>query len=127
VWSPLSGRVPASLYPGSRYVDVVGLSAFNGGTALDWGGWQSFGTLFAPGLRSAHVLAPGKPVEISETGSAAAGGSKAAWIAGLFAYLARQPEIRTLVWFDLRKQADWRIESSSAAQRAFAAGAARRR
>jgi hypothetical protein len=35
-----------------------------------------------------HALAPKLPIELSEVASAEAGGSKAAWINGMFAYLA---------------------------------------
>lgn len=125
VWSPLAGNVPTSMYPGSRYVNIIGLSAFNGGKELDWGGWLSFAKLFGPGVKAAQKLAPGKPIEISETASAARGGSKAAWITAMFTYVEQHPQIRTLAWFNVDKETNWTIESSPAAQRAFAAGAAR--
>jgi hypothetical protein len=40
----------------------------------------------------------------------------------MFAYLAHHPEVKSLVWFNISKQASWPIESSRAAMRAFAAG-----
>jgi hypothetical protein len=61
-------------------------------------------------------------VELSEIASTEAGGSKASWIRDMFAEVRNRPWIRSLVWFNLRKETDWRIESSASAQRAFAEG-----
>ncbi len=38
--------------------------------------------------------------------------------------LSANPDIRAFVWFNFNKETDWRIESSSAARTAFAAGVA---
>jgi hypothetical protein len=38
--------------------------------------------------------------------------------------MAHDPSIKAFVWFNLKKEADWRIESSAAAQQAFSAGVA---
>jgi hypothetical protein len=43
----------------------------------------------------------------------------------MFGEIQRRPYIRSIVWFNLRKEADWRIESSRSAERAFAAGLSR--
>jgi cellulose synthase (UDP-forming) len=126
VWSPVARfSLPLNTreYPGDRYVDVLGLSGFNGGTALPWTGWRSFASLFDRSLATLHQLAPGKPVQISEVGSAEAGGNKAFWIARMFADLRAHPQVTSVIWFDLRKQTDWRIVSSPAAQAEFAAAA----
>jgi beta-mannanase len=122
VWAPVAGHVRAELYPGSSQVDVIGVSGFNGGTAVFRREWRSFAQAFGPSLDALHALDPAKPVELAELASAEAGGSKAAWIRGLYAELRRRPYVKSLVWFDLRKEADWRIESSPGARRAFADG-----
>jgi cellulose synthase/poly-beta-1,6-N-acetylglucosamine synthase-like glycosyltransferase len=125
VWSPVSRiAIPINLgeYPGNAYVDMLGLSGFNGGSALPWTGWRSFASLFNASLQTLHQLAPATPVQISEVSSADAGGDKAAWITAMFGDLRRQPQVKSLTWFDLRKQTDWRISSSTRAARAFAAG-----
>jgi beta-mannanase len=128
VWSPSiigAGRVGlSSVYPGNAYVDWVAADGYNGGSALSWGGWLSFGQLFNSTLDAFNTLAPGKPQMIGETSSAEAGGNKATWIADMFASLALRPQVRALVWFNQDKETDWRIESSAAAQTAFAIGAA---
>jgi mannan endo-1,4-beta-mannosidase len=111
-----------SEYPGEAYVNIVGLSEFNGGSALPWTGWRTFASIFDGSLLAVHELAPTKPVQISEVSSAAAGGSKAAWIAGMFRDLSQQPNVRSAVWFDVAKQTDWRLDPQSPAAAAFAVG-----
>jgi hypothetical protein len=103
---------------------VVALSGFNGGKALPWGGWRTFPQIFNNQLESLRRLAPTKPVQISETGTAEKGGNKAAWITEMFAYVQARPWIRSVLWFDLKKQADWSVATSRSARRAFVAGAA---
>ncbi|HYF26027.1 MAG TPA: glycosyltransferase [Baekduia sp.] len=124
VWAPLATTFDAALYPGHDVVDVIGLSGFNGGLRLRWGPWRSFAEIFGRAIDAAGRLAPGKPVEISEVGSAEDGGDKAAWIAGMWRELRHRPQVEAVIWFDVVKEADWRIGSSHAAQRAFAEGAA---
>jgi cellulose synthase (UDP-forming) len=126
VWSPVARQLDPSEYPGDRYVDVVGLSGFNGGAALDWTGWRSFAQIFRGSLQTLAGMAPLKPVQISEVSSAEDGGDKARWITDMFAELKRHPTVKSMLWFDLRKQTDWRVDSSPAAAEAFAAGAAAR-
>jgi beta-mannanase len=124
IWSPVAGTIRSDQYPGDAYVDVVGLSGFNGGTELFSRRWRSFAEAFGPPLDALRALAPDKPVALTEIASAEQGGSKAEWITGMFAEVKRRPYIRAVVWFNLRKETDWRIESSPEAQAAFAAGAA---
>jgi cellulose synthase (UDP-forming) len=124
VWSPVARTLDRLDYPGDDAVDVLGLSGFNGGTALDWSGWRSFADIFGPALTQLEAIAPHKPIQISEVGSAEAGGSKALWVTRMFTFLHGHPSVRSLVWFDLRKQTDWRITSSPDAAQAFAAGLA---
>jgi mannan endo-1,4-beta-mannosidase len=127
VWCPVTRPVRYSQYPGDAYVDIVALSGFNGGRALPWGGWRSFHEIFNNQLQSLRRLAPTKPVQISEVGSAEKGGDKAAWIHELFDYVDAHRWIRSVIWFDLKKQADWRVATSPTARRAFVAGAAQLR
>lgn len=124
IWSPVAGTIDAGQYPGSAHVDAVGLSGFNGGSRLFSNRWRSFTAAFGRPLAAIHALAPDKPVALTEIASAEEGGDKAAWIRAMFADLRRRSYVSTLVWFNLRKETDWRIESSAEAQRAFAEGAA---
>jgi endoglucanase len=59
---------------------------------------------------------------VAETASTEQGGNKADWIAD--AYSTQIPgnfqKIKAIIWFNENKETDWRIESSTAAQIAFA-------
>ncbi len=122
VWSPVSGA-PKQYFPGVKYVDRLGVTCLNGGTAAFNKGWRSFSAICGESIQQLHSLAPGLPIDLSEVGSSDAGGGKAAWINGMFAYLADHPEVKSIIWFNLDKQTDFPIQSSPAAQRAFREGA----
>jgi hypothetical protein len=120
VWSPAFGS--AETWPGRGSVDVMALTCQNGGRRLFARGWESFARDCGRTIARLHRLAPSLPIQLAETSSAEAGGSKSQWISGMFAYLAHHPFVRSLIWFNVRKEADWRIESSRSAERAFAEG-----
>lgn len=125
VWSPRADAHFEPFWPGRRYVDVIGMSGFNGGSELDWSGWRNPEAIFAPNLKAVRRLAPGIEMELSEVASAEGGGSKARWIEQLFAMLDEQfPEVRTVVWFDVDKEARWPIASSRGSAEAFASALA---
>jgi len=130
VWSPnvpYWGSTPLSgLYPGAAYANIVALDGYNWGTAASWSSWTLPSALFGDGLAALRSLAPGKPIMISETASAEAGGSKADWNTALVSYLAAQSDITAFVWFHHNKEVDWRINSSTASTNALAAALAAR-
>ncbi|HEY0813280.1 MAG TPA: glycosyl hydrolase [Pseudonocardia sp.] len=111
----------APLYPGDDDVDWVALDGYNGGTALPWGGWRTPREVFGDSLQDLRGLSA-KPAVITEVGTAEDGGAKADWIHELFTFVTEQ-RVRALVWFDVAKEADWRIDSSPAAAAAFRAEA----
>ncbi|MCJ1711632.1 endoglucanase [Clavibacter michiganensis subsp. phaseoli] len=130
VWSP---NVPypgstdlASLYPGADQVDVVALDGYNWG-AVAGQRWTAPADLFGPGLAQLRAIAPGKPLVIAEVASGETGGSKADWDRDLVAYLQAQPDVLGFVWFDFRKEQDWRIDSSAASAAALRDALALRR
>ena len=47
------------------------------------------------------------------------GHSKADWSTQLFDYLDRQGDVRGVLWFHERKERDWRVDSSPAAETAY--------
>ena len=103
-------------YPGDAYVDWTGVDGYNWGTKN--GGWQSFQQVF----ENIYPLlaAKKKPILIGEMASAEAGGDKGKWIDGILPTLrSRYPLIKAVVWFDINKEADWRISSSPASEAAF--------
>ncbi|MHA7286985.1 glycoside hydrolase family 26 protein [Arthrobacter sp. MDT3-44] len=131
VWNPnvpYWGSTPLDqLYPGGDYVDVVALDGYNWGTSQSWSAWQEPEVLFGEGITQLRQLAPGTPIMIAETASSEVGGSKPQWITTLFRYVSAQQDVVALVWFHINKEADWRINSTSASADAFRAGLAARR
>lgn len=107
----------APLFPGDHAVDWVAVDGYNGGDALPWGGWRSPEELFGDALADLDDLTD-RPLAITEVASAEQGGDKAAWIRDLFA-LALDRDVRVLIWFDHRKETDWRVRSSPSAAAAF--------
>lgn len=139
VWCPnidLDHLAPlASLYPGDKYVDWVGLDGYNWGTnpAGHDGGWETFESVFHSTYETiVKWIAPGKPVIVSEVGSSEHGGSKAAWITDMLGaqLLKKFPKVAGVLWFDRAGSEadgmDWPIESSRAATRAFASAIQKR-
>jgi beta-mannanase len=125
MWSINAENVPVSpisevnkYYPGSLYVDAVGLDGFNLGTSQNNSQWRSFEKIF--GLAYEYVLRYGKPITISEFASAEAGGDKAKWISDMARVLPlKMANIGEIVWFDLNKETDWRINSSPQSEDAW--------
>jgi Glycosyl hydrolase family 26 len=130
VWCPFavdagdSGRDWSRYYPGARYVDWVGMDGYNWGSTRSWSRWQSFSEIFAPLYAD---YAGRKPVMICEVGCAERGGDKAAWIRAMGSALQNSfPAVKALVWFDAKKETDWRINSSPASLAAFRSVVAQR-
>ena len=108
----------ANYYPGDAYVDWMGFDGYNWGTVQTTSTWQTFPTIAS--RIYAGLAAKGKPIMIPETASAEQGGDKEAWIAGILPALeASFPQVKALVWFQMNKETDWRIDSSTAARSAF--------
>jgi beta-mannanase len=127
VWCPNTvypGSIPlARLYPGSSYVDWVGLDVYNWGTnPVKPAGWRSFSQVASATYQQLGQIAPSKPVMLAEVASSEMGGSKAAWITDALRQLpTRFSRIRAVVWFDWNAQRmDWSIDSSKSARAAFA-------
>lgn len=123
---PGSAALPG-IFPGAAAVDRVGLDSYNWGTSQSWSSWLPPEQAFGPGLGDLRSVAPGIPIIIAETASAEQGGSKPDWIAAAIAYLTAQADVTGFVWFDMLKEADWRIDSTTASAQALAAALAARR
>ncbi|MGH2919911.1 MAG: glycoside hydrolase family 26 protein [Solirubrobacteraceae bacterium] len=122
VWSPVTGAVDRRLYPGSRQVDTLAVSGFIAGRGVFRRRFRSFAKAFGDSLTALHRLAPSKPVTLSEIGVGGSAAQKADWIRGMFDEIERRPYVRAVVWFDLRKEADWRVSTSPQSAGTFAAG-----
>jgi hypothetical protein len=124
VWCPNAQSTPdeewnqwGRYYPGDAFVDWVAIDGYNWGTTQSWSTWQNLADIVRPFYRD---YAGRKPIMISETSSAEAGGDKAAWIRNAQTTLIRDfPKVKAMLWFEVAKEADWRVESSAASLAAF--------
>jgi beta-mannanase len=130
VWSPYVRSVPDEggneirrYYPGSKEVDWVALDGYNWGSSQPWSRWQGFKEIFEETYEELASLAPEKPMMIAEAGCAEKGGDKRDWIEEAFQVLnERFPRVRIFVWFNMKKECDWRMESSLQSFQAFRRG-----
>ncbi|MEV6596418.1 glycosyltransferase [Actinoplanes sp. NPDC051346] len=106
VWSLNSGYginrpySPDKFYPGDDYVDWLGVSGMNWGTAQSWSTWTDAGTIFAGDYKQLRKF--GKPIMVSEVATVSQGGDQAAWITkALDTFRKTYPLIRAVVWFNL--------------------------
>ena len=122
MWSPyveLEGSTPLTeLWPGSDYVDLIGIDGYIWGTSHPGRSWQTPGEVFAATLDQVRRITD-KPLILSEVASAEQGGNKAAWIDQFGRFLNENSVIEGFVWFDYNKEADWRVDSSPASSVAF--------
>lgn len=117
-YDPTAGwNKPSAYYPGDDYVDILGMDGYNWGTTqtLEKHGWKSswktFEEIFFPVYRELNAIAPQKPLFVFETACADQGGAKSKWIAEAFETLNKW-NVQGLVWFQVQKEIDWRINSS---------------
>lgn len=99
-------------YPGSQYVDWVGVDAYNWGTTPNKGGWQQPDALLTKPLNEVSAIAPGKPLAIPEIGSADTGGDKKQWFNDLYGFSSyfhttNGGSIKLMSYFNLDKEAHW--------------------
>ncbi len=129
VWAPMNYSFPneswndwVKAYPGNDYVDWIGFDGYNWGKTQTWSDWQVFKYLFRDQVRKAQKLWPTKPIMVAEFASSEKGGDKAAWIREIPQYLKTSMRaIDAIVWFDVKKETDWRINSSEKSLAAFKA------
>ncbi|WP_375477800.1 glycoside hydrolase family 26 protein [uncultured Jatrophihabitans sp.] len=123
IWSPnvpYPGSTPmAELFPGDT-VDEIAIDGYNWGNQQGRS-WASFDAIFRQAIEELSAMSR-RPISIGEVGCSTAGGDKARWIAAMWRTLAQWPRVHSVTWFDLDKEADWRIASSAASARAFASG-----
>ncbi len=118
-WAPNGTSVPDTsennfelYYPGSQYVDVVGVDIFNFNND-----WMSFDQMGRDTLLKMRKY--GKPTYVFSLG-AAENSKKASWITETFTKtLYQYPEIKGWIWFNENKEEDWRVNSSQASLEAF--------
>jgi beta-mannanase len=125
VWAPIVNDVPqvgwnhwTNYYPGDAYVDWVGIDVYNWGSSSSCCIWTSFAALMTGCPYQDYAKT--KPIMLPETASAEVGGNKAAWIDAMHQNLMTEfQDVRAVVWFDINKETDWRIDSSPATLAAY--------
>ncbi|MFQ5424758.1 MAG: glycoside hydrolase family 26 protein [Phycisphaerae bacterium] len=132
VWSPNAANCPDTpdndmhrYYPGDTHVDWLSLDGYNFGEHHDqWHHWQSFDEVFGKPLREFEKRHPSKPVILSEFGCASGKSRRRPqWIRDAHAALARYPQVRAAIWFNLDKRREgepnWRLNVTAESLRAF--------
>jgi beta-mannanase len=126
VWCPYALPVPNTVdnsifgyYPGDDYVDWLALDGYNWGNTRPWSHWQEFNDIFHGPYKTILNLSS-KPIMVSEIGCTESGGSKAMWISEAYKVIEEYyTSIRAVVWFNVQKECDWRIESSKESLSSF--------
>ncbi len=115
VWSPniLRGAMSTSIsqfWPGSDYVDIVGLTGYSVREA-------SPETTYRPTLKLVTALTD-KPVLLTEVG-VESGPTKQQWIAAFGQWLLNNPRVLGFVWFEYNRDSDWRFDDTAGNLAAF--------
>lgn len=127
------GSTPVGdIWPGAEHVDVLGIDGYNWGTGPHEQ-WRAFEEIFAGMYAELTALHPSAPVWICELGSKEprqADGTperpapvdhahdKGAWLSAMMESEAF-PRLTALVYFNVRKERDFRLESSPGSLRAM--------
>ena len=99
IWSPH----PAygffnEFYPGSKYVDYVGVGTLNYGTIASWSKWWSFRDIFGKFYNDLSAFK--KPIMLTEFGSLAVGGSRSKWFEEALNDMPKQyPNVKSIIFF----------------------------
>jgi hypothetical protein len=120
LWSPHPAYSFSEFYPGHNYVDWIGLTALNYGTVATWSQWWSFNEVV--GKAYGELAGYQKPLMLTEFGSLAVGGDRAAWYGEALASLPKTyPQVKAVVFFHAAndvtvtyKSLDWSFEEDSA-------------
>ena len=117
----------ADYYPGNDIVDIVSISAYNFGTCVLAGRYETPAQAFDPYLDEIRAKIPGadaKPFMIAQTASPrpACGGDQSAWVAAMMDHLAKAPNVVGFVWFNYLKETDWRVWTGSSLTKGWVQG-----
>lgn len=130
VWSPnrdgsytSAKRTFDVYYPGDAYVHFTGINGYNWGTmykTASWtSSWQNWDEVFQYSYTT-FARNTKKAMIISETATSAKGGKKADWIKHMMIRLKyAYPRVKQVYWFNLDKETDWRIQSSTTSLSSF--------
>lgn len=109
-----SANAIGQYWPGTSYVDYVGLDGFNGPT---YDSSLSFDSLFSSAI--SQVNGYGKPILITSTAAASSAG-KPAWITdALTVAIKKYSNVIGWIWFNENKEANWLVNSDASSLTAF--------
>lgn len=99
LWSPHPAYADyADFYPGDDYVDWIGVTVLNYGTAASWSQWWSFDDIFNKPYSDLSQY--GKPMMITEFGSLDVGGDRPLWFKeALSSMPAKYPAVKAVLFF----------------------------
>ncbi|MCR4601332.1 MAG: hypothetical protein K5767_06325 [Clostridia bacterium] len=86
-------------YPGDKYVDVVGMTAYNTGTYYESEKWTEFADLY-DGLYDRMASDYAQPLMITEFASSSVGGNKLRWLDGMFDRIGDYKRLKVAVWWN---------------------------
>jgi len=112
------------LYPGSQYVDWIGLDGYNWGTTQSWSQWASFAGVFTSSYNKITHIAPTKPLVIAEVNTTNQGGDKGEWYKDAFAQAIPYefPKIKAVVIFNedrKNENVNWKVDISKNSLNSF--------
>ena len=118
----------SSVYPGSMYVNWLGLDGYNWGTTQSWSTWVNFAGVFTSSYNKLVSIAPTKPMMLAEVNTTDQGGDKSAWYTDM---LTKQipynfPKIDAVVMFNedrtVQEHVNWKVDVTQPSLQAFIAG-----
>ena len=133
-WAPNGWTSPGcgslvDYYPGNDVVDIISISAYNFGTCVAGGRYETPAQAFDPYLdeiRNTIVGSATKPFMIAQTASPrpSCGGDQSVWVRTMIEHLAGDPNVVGFVWFnyDLSWETDWRVWTGSSLTNGWSEG-----
>ncbi len=109
--NPFDSWPMEQVYPGDDYVDLVGLVGYWGHFGETPSEVGTFDSVFGASIEEVQSITQ-KPIFISETAATEEGGFKAEWIDEFLTAVAERQDVVGFIWFEVDKEADWRVSSS---------------
>ncbi|NRF40463.1 glycosyltransferase family 2 protein [Pedobacter foliorum] len=124
VWNPWKPDAVSTYFPGSQYVDWIGVTNLNYGTRNGSNSWYTMEQLYQP-FHENPVFKTDLPVMLAEMGSLSAEGKQDQWFQTAFKSIKNKfPEIKAVVFFNssldkntidtaIGKPLNWKVENFS--------------
>ncbi|MEX0660661.1 MAG: glycosyltransferase [Balneolaceae bacterium] len=107
IWNPWKAENLAEFYPGSEYVDWIGINILNYGAYNMDGEWHDFESLYEP-FHEELINLPSTPVVISEFGTLRDGQTQNQWIENAFSVIENDyTEIKSVIYFNSKVDNNW--------------------